>query len=82
MYVNYINRSAFHAPFRLERTKPPKPMIDLSKYGKVKMLNEKFDRVANRVRSFVLDPLADSPALLPEEQALLRSAVRLDPLGV
>ena len=65
-----------------ERTKPPKPMIDLSKYGKVKMLNEKFDRVANRVRSFVLDPLADSPALLPEEQALLRSPVRLDPLGV
>jgi hypothetical protein len=40
------------------------------------MLCEKFDARANAIKTLVLDPLADSPALLPEEKAALMSPVK------
>ena len=52
-----------------------KPPVE-HKRGRMRMLNEKFDSRANKIKAFILDPLADSPALLPDERAALKSPVK------
>jgi len=53
-----------------------KPPVE-HKRGRMRMLHEKFDSRANKIKAFILDPLADSPALLHEERAALNSPVKL-----
>jgi len=70
---------------RGKEQRPPTPVRLEYKRGRLRMLDERFEARLNKVKGRILEPLPDSPALLPEEQAALRSRVRLpspDPVPI